>query len=168
MYNFLFPEIAKDHFSEMGIGEVVGGIVSPVHDAYGKKGLMSSTHRLAMSKLALQSSEWIKLSDWECHQNGWTRTRMSLQYHQVLENFVQLKHSDFSYNFFNFLQNYINSYIKDLNGISSQHIPNWLPDNIKKEKDGPVQIKLLCGGDLLESFAKPGLWADEDVNIFFN
>lgn len=52
-----------------------------------------------------------------------------------------------------------------MNGISSQHIPNWLPDNIKKEKDGPVQIKLLCGGDLLESFAKPGLWADEDVNI---
>lgn len=96
MCNFLLPEIAKDHFSEMGIGEVVGGIVSPVHDAYGKKGLMSSTHRLAMSKLALQSSDWIKLSDWECHQNAWTRTRMSLQYHQVLENFLDVKHSDFS------------------------------------------------------------------------
>ena len=26
-----------------------------------------------------------------------------------------------------------------------------------------VQLKLLCGGDLLESFAVPGLWKDEDV-----
>lgn len=64
-------------------------------------------------------------------------------------------------------QNYLNSFIKDLNGISNQHIPSWLPDNIKKVKD-PVQIKLLCGADLLESFAKPGLWADEDVSSFEN
>ncbi|KAI1295572.1 Nicotinamide/nicotinic acid mononucleotide adenylyltransferase 3 [Halotydeus destructor] len=30
--------------------------------------------------------------------------------------------------------------------------------------DGPKpQLKLLCGADLLESFAKPGLWLDEDL-----
>ena len=29
-------------------------------------------------------------------------------------------------------------------------------------KDVP-HIKLLCGGDLLESFAVPGLWKEEDV-----
>jgi len=28
---------------------------------------------------------------------------------------------------------------------------------------GSVQIKLLCGSDVLESFAVPGLWTDEDV-----
>lgn len=28
-----------------------------------------------------------------------------------------------------------------------------------------VQVKLLCGADLLESFGKPGLWADEDVGF---
>lgn len=27
-----------------------------------------------------------------------------------------------------------------------------------------VSVKLLCGADLLESFAKPGLWKDEDVS----
>jgi len=27
-----------------------------------------------------------------------------------------------------------------------------------------VQIKLLCGSDVLESFAVPGLWTDEDVS----
>ena len=29
------------------------------------------------------------------------------------------------------------------------------------------QVKLLCGGDLLESFATPGLWKDEDVSLLF-
>ena len=28
-----------------------------------------------------------------------------------------------------------------------------------------VTIKLLCGADLLESFARPGLWKDEDVSV---
>lgn len=27
----------------------------------------------------------------------------------------------------------------------------------------PVRVKLLCGADLLESFAVPNLWTDEDV-----
>ena len=27
-----------------------------------------------------------------------------------------------------------------------------------------VQLKLLCGGDLLESFAVPNLWSDSDVS----
>lgn len=28
-----------------------------------------------------------------------------------------------------------------------------------------VIVKLLCGGDLLESFAVPNLWSDEDVSV---
>jgi hypothetical protein len=32
--------------------------------------------------------------------------------------------------------------------------------------DGLPRIKLLCGADLLGSFAKPGLWKPEDVSIF--
>ena len=32
---------------------------------------------------------------------------------------------------------------------------------------GPVQLRLLCGGDLLESFAVPGLWAEEDVSTVY-
>lgn len=63
--------------------EVVGGIVSPVHDAYGKKELVSATHRIAMLKLALQSSDWIKVSDYETRQESWVRTRVSLEHHQV-------------------------------------------------------------------------------------
>lgn len=36
-----------------------------------------------MLRLALQDSSWIRVSDWECHQEEWTRTRLVLQYHQV-------------------------------------------------------------------------------------
>jgi len=28
-------------------------------------------------------------------------------------------------------------------------------------------VKLLCGADLLESFAVPGLWKNEDVHLIF-
>lgn len=58
--------------------------------------------------------------------------------------------------------------------------PTWLPDDVLNvnsidEPDSfaglngnheqPVTIKLLCGADLLESFATPGLWSDDDVSI---
>lgn len=62
---------------------VIGGIVSPVHEAYGKKELIPGTYRCEMLKLALKSSDWIQISDWECSQETWSRTRRVLQYHQV-------------------------------------------------------------------------------------
>lgn len=79
----LLLEIARDHLQRLGYHNVIGGIVSPVHDSYGKKELVSATHRCEMLRLALQDSSWLRLSDWECHQEGWTRTRLVLQYHQV-------------------------------------------------------------------------------------
>lgn len=30
-----------------------------------------------------------------------------------------------------------------------------------------LNVRLLCGADLLESFAVPGLWVDEDVSIYY-
>lgn len=30
-----------------------------------------------------------------------------------------------------------------------------------------LNVRLLCGADLLESFAVPGLWVDEDVSICY-
>ena len=38
----------------------------------------------------------------------------------------------------------------------------WLP-NLGSVDQGPITFKLLCGGDLLESFAVPGLWNEEDL-----
>jgi len=36
-----------------------------------------------MIEQALVALPWVKMSDWEVKQNGWTRTRQVLQYHQV-------------------------------------------------------------------------------------
>ncbi|XP_045513566.1 nicotinamide/nicotinic acid mononucleotide adenylyltransferase 3 isoform X1 [Pieris brassicae] len=139
-------EIAKDYIHSLGLGVIVGGIVSPVHDAYGKKDLVAANHRIAMLRLALRSSSWIKVSEWETQQSGWTRTRASMQYHQ-----------------------------NTINTANNTDPPIWLPDdilnvNIEDQNSNhingnseDVTVKLLCGADLLESFATPGLWSDDDL-----
>ncbi|KAJ8920060.1 hypothetical protein NQ315_011714 [Exocentrus adspersus] len=135
-------EIARDHLHRMGTYVVVGGVLSPVHDAYGKKELEAATHRIAMIKLSLQNHDWVTLSDWESKQESWSRTKQVLQYHQNRLNAV-LNHN--------------------LNYDINEDDVNWIPQNIKNGCTGPIQVKLLCGGDLLESFATPGLWSDEDI-----
>lgn len=68
----------------MGNHVVVGGLVSPVHDSYGKKELVAASHRINMLKLALQDTDWIKTSEWEALQETWSRTKTTLQHHQVI------------------------------------------------------------------------------------
>lgn len=41
---------------------------------------------------------------------------------------------------------------------------NQVPQ-IEVDVDHVPNIKLLCGADLLESFAVPGLWEEEDVSL---
>uniref|UniRef100_A0A1B0CMR5 Nicotinamide-nucleotide adenylyltransferase n=1 Tax=Lutzomyia longipalpis TaxID=7200 RepID=A0A1B0CMR5_LUTLO len=136
--HFRMFEIARDHFQQMGTADVVAGVVSPVHDSYGKKGLVAAKHRTSMLKLALKTSDWIRVSEWETLQDGWTRTRVTLQYHQ----------------------NYINSLLSEEN--NRETIPAWLPNSLK-QMSGTVQVKLLCGADLLESLSVPGLWENDDI-----
>ncbi|KYN29988.1 Nicotinamide mononucleotide adenylyltransferase 1 [Trachymyrmex cornetzi] len=140
-------EIARDHLHRMGTHVVVGGVISPVHDAYAKKELASATHRCAMLRLSLQNSDWIRLSTWETRQNCWTKTRMCLQHHQNLLNSMLSSSNDIKHH----LQ------IEDT---------DWIPENVKNSStdNTPIQIKLLCGADLLESFGIPGLWLEEDID----
>lgn len=63
---------------------MVGGIVSPVSDSYGKQGLVPSKHRIAMAKLALQSSNWVRVDEWESQQQDWTETVVTLRYKSTL------------------------------------------------------------------------------------
>lgn len=129
---------------------MIGGVISPVHDAYGKDGLEPAMHRIAMVRIGLQSSSWIRVSDWESQQQGWSRTKHVLQYHQSVINSC--------------LQGDING---NSNGINNNGVlmPDWLPPDLRDYAD-QVHLKFLCGADLLESFAKPGLWQDEDVSSF--
>lgn len=50
--------------------------------------------------------------------------------------------------------------------------PNWTPtknvikntqETLQSESNVPIQVMLLCGGDLLESFSKKGLWKENDI-----
>lgn len=54
--------------------QVMEGIISPVSDKYGKKGLASAQHRIAMAQLALETSDWIRVDQWESEQEKWTET----------------------------------------------------------------------------------------------
>uniref|UniRef100_A0A663LL52 Nicotinamide nucleotide adenylyltransferase 3 n=1 Tax=Athene cunicularia TaxID=194338 RepID=A0A663LL52_ATHCN len=74
-------EVARDHLHQTGRYRVIEGIMSPVNDDYGKKGLVSARHRIAMAKLALQTSDWIRADPWESEQETWTETVKVLRHH---------------------------------------------------------------------------------------
>ncbi|GFT66086.1 hypothetical protein NPIL_560021, partial [Nephila pilipes] len=52
-------ELARDFLHNTGRYHVVGGIISPVNDAYKKKDLISAKHRCEMVDLALQCNDWV-------------------------------------------------------------------------------------------------------------
>ncbi|KAK5859794.1 hypothetical protein PBY51_021321 [Eleginops maclovinus] len=129
-------ELARDHMHSTGQYQVVGGIVSPVGDGYGKQGLVLAQHRSAMAKLALQSSDWVTVDEWESQQADWTETVVTMRYHygRILKEYEQStgkhKHS-----------------IGNTSPLSSPY----------------PQLKLLCGADFLNTFQIPGLWLDDHV-----
>uniref|UniRef100_G3PS20 Nicotinamide-nucleotide adenylyltransferase n=1 Tax=Gasterosteus aculeatus TaxID=69293 RepID=G3PS20_GASAC len=75
-------ELARDHMHSTGQYQVVGGVVSPVSDGYGKQGLVLAKHRVAMAKLALRSSNWVTVDDWESRQPDWTETAVTMSLKQ--------------------------------------------------------------------------------------
>ncbi|CAG9569183.1 unnamed protein product [Danaus chrysippus] len=148
-------EIAKDYIHSLGLGTIIGGIVSPVHDAYGKKDLVAANHRISMLKLALRSSGWIKVSEWETQQAGWTRTKVSLQYHQDTINNNLTSNNDNP-------PSWLPDDMLNVNNIQPRDL-NKLNERMNGNMEDKVTVKLLCGADLLESFATPGLWSEEDM-----
>ncbi|KAJ8270196.1 hypothetical protein GJAV_G00111460 [Gymnothorax javanicus] len=80
-------ELARDHMHQTGQFQVVDGIVSPVNDVYGKQGLAPARHRIAMARLALSSSDWVRVDDWESKQADWTETVVTMRHHyeQILK-----------------------------------------------------------------------------------
>ncbi|NWH33526.1 NMNA1 adenylyltransferase, partial [Chloropsis hardwickii] len=148
-------ELAKDYFHETGKYKVIKGIISPVGDAYKKKGLISANHRVTMAKLATENSDWVEVDDWESCQSEWLETLKVLRYHHQ-----KLLSTDVT----NSLQDAVP--ITKL-GRKRKQEPNR-HEPIKKKNQSPVvksvpQVKLLCGSDMLESFGVPNLWKLEDI-----
>nr|XP_048308535.1 nicotinamide/nicotinic acid mononucleotide adenylyltransferase 3-like isoform X4 [Myodes glareolus] len=88
-------EVARDHLHQTGMYQVVEGIISPVNDSYGKKDLVASHHRVAMARLALQTSDWIRVDPWESEQAQWTETVKVLRHHhsELLKSSAQMEDS---------------------------------------------------------------------------
>ncbi|XP_076986373.1 nicotinamide/nicotinic acid mononucleotide adenylyltransferase 3 [Tamandua tetradactyla] len=122
-------EVAREHLHQTGLYQVIGGIVSPVNDGYGKKDLAAARHRVAMARLALQTSDWIRVDAWESEQVQWTETVKVLRHHhgELLRARPQA----------------------DTPGPSRAPSP---------ASAGAPELKLLCGADVLKTFQTPGLW----------
>ncbi|XP_019196860.1 PREDICTED: nicotinamide/nicotinic acid mononucleotide adenylyltransferase isoform X2 [Ipomoea nil] len=66
-------ELARDALNSQGFC-VIGGYMSPVNDAYKKKGLISAKHRIAMCHLACKSSDFVMVDPWEASQITYQRS----------------------------------------------------------------------------------------------
>ncbi|XP_059489667.1 nicotinamide/nicotinic acid mononucleotide adenylyltransferase 3 isoform X2 [Neocloeon triangulifer] len=154
--HFRMFEVARDTLRRQGF-ETIGGVVSPVHDGYGKEDLAKIEDRLEMLRVSASDSDWIRVSDWECQQSEWQYTVKVLQHHQNCLNAIPTAN----------LNAKNSSPLK--NGpkkqrISDQEHPSWMTTSaITAALDGEVQVKLLCGADMFETFIKPGLWKNEHV-----
>lgn len=70
---------------------IIGKYISPVHDAYGKKGLVSGHHRIKMCQLATENTD-IMIDDWEVKQSTHTPTKFVLDhFSDSLMNHLGLK-----------------------------------------------------------------------------
>lgn len=73
--------------------EVVGGVVSPVHDLYNKEDLSAARHRVNMCRLATRDSDWIEVSTWEAEKEEWSRIHESLGFtHEYLNRHLASKY----------------------------------------------------------------------------
>ncbi|XP_062988306.1 nicotinamide/nicotinic acid mononucleotide adenylyltransferase 3 isoform X4 [Elgaria multicarinata webbii] len=136
-------ELARDHFHQTGKYQVVGGIISPVSDNYGKQGLAAAKHRIAMARLALQTSEWVRVDPWESEQRQWSETLTVLRHH-----YKELLKSH---------------HIRELPGENNWPIEKAAGASLASSLTVVPELKLLCGADFLKTFQTPNLWKEEHI-----
>jgi nicotinamide mononucleotide adenylyltransferase len=136
--------MAKDWFKDHPQYAVIGGYMSPVADAYGKKGLLSGDHRRAMCHRAVLEHAEVMVDEWESLKSEYTTTV------NVLKHFS----AELNKNNTSALPSECNDYRNQFPYINSSSMT--------------VKIALLCGGDMLASFNMPGVWADKDVSAEFD
>lgn len=66
--------MAKDWFRDHPHYAVIGGYMSPVADAYGKKGLLSGEHRRALCHRAVLEHSDVMVDEWESLKDEYTTT----------------------------------------------------------------------------------------------
>ncbi|KAM8927359.1 nicotinamide/nicotinic acid mononucleotide adenylyltransferase 1 [Pelodytes ibericus] len=145
-------ELARDYLQETGKYKVIKGIISPVGDGYKKKGLVEASHRLAMAKLAVQTTDWVEVDPWECSQPEWVETVRVMRHHQ--QELAKDESND--------VPEKKMSHRKGQKRKREQNCRD-VPDRNCPDSRASPQVKLLCGADVLESLSTPNLWKAEDV-----
>ncbi|XP_036316696.1 nicotinamide/nicotinic acid mononucleotide adenylyltransferase 1 isoform X3 [Pipistrellus kuhlii] len=186
-------ELAKDHMNATGKYRVIKGIISPVGDAYKKKGLISAHHRVVMAQLATKNSGWVEVDTWESLQKEWVETAKVLRQVFRTGSHDAGSRTDLSVCCFHDNIQACHTPVLRLSD-SSRHHQEKLEASGGEQRDSPVlerpgrkrkwteqrsevsqkkplepqrkdvpRVKLLCGADLLESFGVPDLWKREDI-----
>ncbi|XP_022449046.1 nicotinamide/nicotinic acid mononucleotide adenylyltransferase 2 isoform X2 [Monodon monoceros] len=165
-------ERARDYLHKTGRFIVIGGIVSPVHDSYGKQGLVSSRHRLIMCQLAVQNSDWIRVDPWECYQDTWQTTCSVLEHHRDLMKRVtgcilSNVNTPSMTPVIGQPQNETSQPIYQNSNVPTKPTAdeNANLGTVMRYEEIELRILLLCGSDLLESFCIPGLWNEADMEV---
>ncbi|XP_036112409.1 nicotinamide/nicotinic acid mononucleotide adenylyltransferase 1 isoform X1 [Molossus molossus] len=147
-------ELARDYVNRTGKYKVIKGIISPVGDAYKKKGLISAHHRVVMAQLATKNSSWVEVDTWESLQKEWMETAKVLRHHQEKLEASSCDHQP-------------DSPVLEMPGRKrkwAEHRSEFSQERSPEPKRKAVpKVKLLCGADLLESFGVPNLWKSEDI-----
>ncbi|XP_070766025.1 nicotinamide/nicotinic acid mononucleotide adenylyltransferase 1 [Enoplosus armatus] len=141
-------ELARDHLEDTGQYRVVKGIISPVGDGYKKKGLIEACHRLEMARLSTETSDWITVDSWESLQPEWVETAKVVRHHYEEVLAAEQNKDDVDTVKYAKKRRIEENYFEG----SSHH----------KRRDG-LQLMLLCGADVLESFGIPNMWKQEDI-----
>ncbi|XP_068600439.1 nicotinamide/nicotinic acid mononucleotide adenylyltransferase 1 [Brachionichthys hirsutus] len=140
-------ELARDHLEDTGQYTVVKGIISPVGDGYKKKGLIEASHRLEMARLASENSDWVTVDSWETLQPEWVETVKVLRHHYDELVAAECNSDD----------------VDTVLCAKKRRIEDQANERLSHHKRGSLRVMMLCGADVLESFAIPNLWKQEDI-----
>lgn len=129
-------DLARHALMDQGY-DVLGSYLSPVNDAYWKKGLVAGIHRLRMCDKAVQGSVHIMADGWEIEQDQYVRSLYVLQsVEKRLRDAFNSNNSDSS---------------SDGNGTY----------NRAALLQRPPKATLVCGSDILHSMADPKIWRQD-------
>ncbi|KFV56157.1 Nicotinamide mononucleotide adenylyltransferase 2, partial [Tyto alba] len=173
-------ERARDYLHKTGRFIVIGGIVSPVHDSYGKT--------VGRPPFSLSASYMRWVDPWECYQDTWQTTCSVLEHHRdlmkrvtgcILSNVNTPSITPTIYQNNNNVSNkptaakILGKVGESLSRICCVRPPmerfTFVDENanlgtVMRYEEIELRILLLCGSDLLESFCIPGLWNEADVS----
>uniref|UniRef100_A0A3P8W9S0 Nicotinamide/nicotinic acid mononucleotide adenylyltransferase 2 n=1 Tax=Cynoglossus semilaevis TaxID=244447 RepID=A0A3P8W9S0_CYNSE len=186
-------EKAKEFLDKTGRFIVIGGIISPVHDSYGKP-----VSEQLFVVVSLLNPDW-QVDPWECYQETWQTTCSVLEHHRDLMKRVtgcilSNVNTPSSTPVIGQPQNQTPPIYQNRNSMNHKptavkvwgklseslgkiccvrpHIDRFtfVDENANlgttvRYEEIELRILLLCGSDLLESFCIPGLWKDSDMEV---